>query len=53
LSPSPCGIFDVYAIFAGTVRDRLISRPRALAWMRGVFGGAVVALAVKLAPTSR
>jgi threonine/homoserine/homoserine lactone efflux protein len=43
----------VYAIFAETVRDRLISRPRAMGWMRRVFGGALVALAVKLAPTSR
>jgi len=46
-------VFALYGVFAAAVRDRLISRPGVLAWMRRVFGGAFVALAGKLALTSR
>lgn len=46
-------VFAGYGIFAAAVRDRLISRPRVVAWMRRIFGGAFVALAGKLALTSR
>ena len=46
-------VFALYGVFAAAVRDRLISRPGVLAWMRRFFGGAFVALAGKLALTSR
>ena len=34
-------VFVVYGVFAAAVRDRVISRPRVMTWMRRVFGGAV------------
>ena len=46
-------VFAAYGMFAAAVRDRLIGRPRVLAWARRVFGGAFVALAGKLALSSR
>jgi threonine/homoserine/homoserine lactone efflux protein len=46
-------VFALYGVFAAAVRDRLISRPSVMAWMRRIFGGAFVALAGKLALTSR
>jgi threonine/homoserine/homoserine lactone efflux protein len=46
-------VFVVYGLFAAAIRDRVISRPRVLTWMRGTFAGAFVALAAKLAFTSR
>jgi threonine/homoserine/homoserine lactone efflux protein len=46
-------VFVVYGIFAAAVRDRVISRPRVMTWMRRVFGGSFVALAGKLALTDR
>jgi threonine/homoserine/homoserine lactone efflux protein len=45
-------VFALYGLFAAAVRDRLISRPSVMAWMRRIFGGAFVALAGKLALTS-
>ncbi len=46
-------IFAIYGVFAAGVREHVISRPRVLAWMRRVFGGAFVALAGRLAFTQR
>jgi threonine/homoserine/homoserine lactone efflux protein len=46
-------VFVVYGVFAATVRNHVISRPRVLAWMRRVFGGAFVALAGRLAFVER
>lgn len=46
-------VFAVYGVFAGAVRERIISRPRVLTWMRRVFGAAFVALAGRLATTER
>ncbi|MCF8477925.1 MAG: LysE family translocator [Pseudolabrys sp.] len=40
-------VFVVYGLFAARVRDRIISRPRVLAWMRRTFAGAFVALGIK------
>ncbi len=39
-------VFALYGAFAGAVRQHVIWRPRVLAWMRRVFGGAFIALAV-------
>ena len=46
-------VFALYGVFAAAVRDRMITRPAVLAWARRLFGGAFVALAGKLALTSR
>jgi threonine/homoserine/homoserine lactone efflux protein len=46
-------VFAVYGAFAGAVRNHVIARPRALLWMRRVFGGAFVALAGRLALAGR
>jgi threonine/homoserine/homoserine lactone efflux protein len=46
-------VFALYGVGAAAVRDRLIARPRVIVWMRRVLGGAFVALAGKLALTSR
>jgi threonine/homoserine/homoserine lactone efflux protein len=45
------GVFVLYGLGAAAVRERL--RPRMLAWTRRIFGGAFVALAGKLALSSR
>jgi threonine/homoserine/homoserine lactone efflux protein len=44
-------VFVAYGLCAAAVRERL--RPRALGWLRRIFGGAFVALAGKLALSSR
>jgi threonine/homoserine/homoserine lactone efflux protein len=42
-------IFSIYGVFAAAMRERVVSRPRVMAWMRRVFAGSFVALGVKLA----
>jgi threonine/homoserine/homoserine lactone efflux protein len=42
-------VFVGYGLFAASVRDHVISRPRVLTWMRRSFAGAFVALGAKLA----
>jgi threonine/homoserine/homoserine lactone efflux protein len=42
-------LFVGYGAFAAAARDRVIARPRVLAWLRRTFAGAFVALGVKLA----
>jgi threonine/homoserine/homoserine lactone efflux protein len=44
-------IFSVYGVFAAAMRERVVSRPRVVAWMRRVFAGSFVALGLKLALT--
>ncbi len=46
-------VFAVYGIFAASVRDYVVSRPRVLTWMRRTFAGAFVALGAKLAFAER
>jgi threonine/homoserine/homoserine lactone efflux protein len=46
-------IFVGYGMFAASVRDHVISRPRVLTWMRRTFAGAFVALGAKLAFAGR
>ncbi|MQA15767.1 MAG: LysE family translocator [Pseudonocardiaceae bacterium] len=46
-------VFVVYGIFAATVRQRVISSPRVMSWMRRGFAGSFVALAGRLALTER
>jgi threonine/homoserine/homoserine lactone efflux protein len=40
-------------VFAAVMRDRVVSRPHVMAWMRRSFAAAFGALAVKLALTER
>jgi threonine/homoserine/homoserine lactone efflux protein len=46
-------VFVAYGLFAASVRDHVISRPRIMMWMRRTFAGAFAALGAKLAFTER
>lgn len=46
-------VFVVYGLFAASVREHIISRPRVLIWMRRTFAAAFVALGAKLAFAER
>jgi threonine/homoserine/homoserine lactone efflux protein len=46
-------VFVVYGLFAAGVRDRIISRPRAMAWLRRAFAGGFALLGAKLAFAER
>lgn len=46
-------VFVGYGLFAASIRNHVISRPRVLTWMRRMFAGAFVALGAKLALADR
>jgi threonine/homoserine/homoserine lactone efflux protein len=46
-------VFVICGVFAASVRNYVISRPRILAWMRRTFAAAFVALGAKLAVADR
>jgi threonine/homoserine/homoserine lactone efflux protein len=46
-------VFVGYGVFAASVRNHIISRPRVLTWMRRTFAGAFAALGLKLALSDR
>jgi threonine/homoserine/homoserine lactone efflux protein len=46
-------IFAVYGVFAAAMRERVISRPAVMAWMRRTFAAAFVMLGARLALTER
>jgi threonine/homoserine/homoserine lactone efflux protein len=46
-------VFVGYGLFAASVRDHVISRPRVMAWLRRTFAAAFVALGAKLAFSER
>ena len=46
-------VFVLYGLFAAAVRDRIISRPKVMAWLRRVFAGGFVALGARLAFAER
>jgi threonine/homoserine/homoserine lactone efflux protein len=46
-------IFVGYGLFAASIREHVISRPRVLTWMRRTFAGAFAALGAKLALADR
>lgn len=46
-------VFGVYGVFAASVRNHVVSRPRVMTWMRRVFAGSFVALSARLALTER
>jgi threonine/homoserine/homoserine lactone efflux protein len=46
-------VFVGYGLFAASVRDKVISRPRVLTWMRRTFAGAFLLLGARLALADR
>jgi threonine/homoserine/homoserine lactone efflux protein len=46
-------VFVGYGLFAASIRDHVITRPRVLTWMRRSFAAAFVALGAKLALANR
>lgn len=46
-------VFAAYGIFATTMRNQVISRPRVMAWLRRTFAATYVLLAGRLAVDSR
>ena len=46
-------VFVGYGLFAASIRDHVISRPRVLTWMRRTFAGAFAALGARLAFADR
>jgi threonine/homoserine/homoserine lactone efflux protein len=46
-------VFVGYGLFAASIRDHVISRPRVLTWMRRTFAGAFAALGGRLAFADR
>jgi threonine/homoserine/homoserine lactone efflux protein len=46
-------IFAIYGIFAAAMRERVVSSPSVMAWMRRTFAAAFVMLGARLALTER
>ena len=46
-------VFLVYGLFAASVRDRIVTRPRAMTWLRRAFAGGFAALGIRLALAER
>jgi threonine/homoserine/homoserine lactone efflux protein len=46
-------VFAFYGLFAAAVRRHVVSRPRALTWLRRTFAGAFAALGARLALAER
>jgi threonine/homoserine/homoserine lactone efflux protein len=46
-------VFVVYGLFAASVRDRIVTRPKVMTWLRRVFAGGFAALGAKLAFADR
>jgi threonine/homoserine/homoserine lactone efflux protein len=45
--------FVFYGVFAAAMRNRVLSRPKVMAWLRRTFAGTYVLLAGRLALESR
>ncbi|MFH1343809.1 MAG: LysE family translocator [Pseudomonadota bacterium] len=46
-------VFALYGLFAASVRDRIVSRPRVMAWLRRGFAAGFAALGARLALAER
>jgi threonine/homoserine/homoserine lactone efflux protein len=46
-------VFVIYGLFAAGLRERVISRPRVMAWLRRSFAAGFAALGAKLALAER
>jgi threonine/homoserine/homoserine lactone efflux protein len=46
-------VFVVYGLFAASVRDRIVTRPKAMTWLRRAFAGGFALLGARLALAER
>jgi threonine/homoserine/homoserine lactone efflux protein len=46
-------VFALYGLFAASVRDRVVTRPNVMKWLRRLFAGGFVALGARLAFAER
>ena len=46
-------VFVVYGLFAAAVRDRIVTRPKVMTWLRRAFAGGFAALGARLALADR
>ena len=46
-------VFVLYGLFAAGVRDRVVSRPGVMSWLRRAFAGGFALLGVRLALADR
>ncbi|XUM21216.1 LysE family translocator [Bradyrhizobium oligotrophicum S58] len=46
-------VFVIYGLFAAAVRDRIVSRPRVMTWLRRAFAGGFALLGARLALAER
>ena len=46
-------VFVIYGLFASAVRDRIVTRPKAMSWLRRAFAGGFALLGAKLAFAER
>jgi threonine/homoserine/homoserine lactone efflux protein len=46
-------VFVVYGLFAASVRDRIVTRPKVMTWLRRAFAGGFAALGLRLALAER
>jgi threonine/homoserine/homoserine lactone efflux protein len=46
-------VFAVYGLFAASVRDRIVTRPKVMTWLRRAFAGGFAALGARLAFADR
>jgi threonine/homoserine/homoserine lactone efflux protein len=46
-------VFSLYGLFAASVRDRVVTRPNVMKWLRRLFAGGFVALGARLAFAER
>jgi len=46
-------VFVVYGLFAAGVRDRIVTRPQVMTWLRRAFAGGFAALGARLALAER
>src|SRR4030088_2129244 len=46
-------VFVIYGLFAAYVRDRIVTRPKAMTWLRRLFAGGFAALGARLAFAER
>ena len=46
-------VFVLYGLFAAAVRDRIVTRPTVMTWLRRAFAGGFAALGARLAFAER
>jgi threonine/homoserine/homoserine lactone efflux protein len=46
-------VFVLYGLFAASIRDRVVTRPQVMTWLRRVFAGGFALLRIRLAFAER